>query len=249
MTTVTQNEEDLIIIGDETDSDKSIIDFDFSQRDEVTSPQESDFIIDFSDAEKNEVSTDFVLDTAVSTTEENSEVISFSEDFFAPQEDKIEEPVAVLVQEENVWAVSEIDFWFAEEVQTENIVAQTEVGENVQAVNFEMPEEKTQVESAVIWAVAFDRNTILDEAIAKMQSRKWTIWQTKDQRQAQVDQLKEQMKKLQEQVSDLEKEIKDLEKEDSTLDLDITSIEKMKSSILEVATDRPRKHNLSNIKK
>jgi predicted nucleic acid-binding Zn-ribbon protein len=82
-----------------------------------------------------------------------------------------------------------------------------------------------------------------------MQSRKTSIAQTKSSKQSKVDDLNEQIKVLKNQVSDLEKEIKDIEKEDSALDLDITSIEKMKESVLEVSTDRPRKHNLSNIKK
>lgn len=241
MTTVTQNEEDLIIIGDETSNDTSIIDFDFSQVNQSTSTQESDFIIDFSDEPTNSVSTDFVLDTAA-TEVENSEVISFWEDLFTPEENNIQEPVSTLVEEVQT---PEIDFWFAEESSPESMIAMVE--ENIQEVN--LVEETPQVEAAIVWAVAFDRNSILDEAIAKMQSRKWTIGNTKDQRQAKVDQLNEQIKNLQVQVLDLEREIKDLEKEDSTLDLDISSIEKMKSSILEVSTDRPRKHNLSNIKK
>ncbi len=82
-----------------------------------------------------------------------------------------------------------------------------------------------------------------------MQSRKWTISEVKNQRQTNVNLLTQQITKLQEQVAELEREIKDLEKEDSALDLDITSIEKMKSSILDITTDRPRKHNLSTIKK
>jgi len=82
-----------------------------------------------------------------------------------------------------------------------------------------------------------------------MQLRKSSISNIKLNKQSKVDELNTQIISLKSQVSDLELEIKDLEKEDSALDLDILSIEKMKESVLEITTDRPRKHNLSNIKK
>ena len=95
---------------------------------------------------------------------------------------------------------------------------------------------------------SFSRNDILEEAIAKMQTRKEIISTTKSSKQTTVDELNEQIKKLKKEVSTFEWEIKDLEKEDSAIDLDIASFEKMKSAMVDVS-DRTRVHNLDNIKK
>lgn len=247
MTTATQNEEDLIIIGDETSSDTSIIDFDFSPVTEskVSQPEETDFVLDFGNETKNEVSTDFFLDTP-SVSEETSEVISFGDDLFASQE-----PVVSWVSEETLSSLDEggaimeaplsispetasvMDLWELPSLQEEGIT-----------------ESFTQASTAPSFSESqFDRNAILDEAISKMQLRKNSISDIQSAKEATVNDLNEQIKNLKSQVSDLEKEIKDLEKENSALDLDISSIEKMKESVLDIATDRPRKHNLSTIKK
>lgn len=247
MTTATQNEEDLIIIGDETSADTSILDFNFSQPQEnqVSSKEETDFIIDFSDEEKNEVSTDFTLDTQ-NITQESSEVISFWEDLFLPSETQSVASQEIIETPESSIEVIENTLSFSEEMnQTSSVISDS----SNEDISFEVAQTSEIHTEALRSETHFDRNTILDEAIIKMQSRKWTISEVKNQRQTNVNLLTQQITKLQEQVAELEREIKDLEKEDSALDLDITSIEKMKSSILDITTDRPRKHNLSTIKK
>jgi len=246
MTTATQNEEDLIIIGDETSADTSILDFNFSQPQEnqVSSKEETDFIIDFSDEEKNEVSTDFTLDTQ-NITQESSEVISFWEDLFLPSETQSVASQETIETPENR-EIIENTLSFSEEMNQTSSVISDVSNEDISFEVAQTPENHTEVLKS---ETHFDRNTILDEAIIKMQSRKWTISEVKHQRQTNVNLLTQQITKLQEQVAELEREIKDLEKEDSALDLDIASIEKMKSSILDITTDRPRKHNLSTIKK
>lgn len=248
MTTATQNEEDLIIIWDETSSDTSIIDFDFSPvvENKVSQPEATDFVLDFGNETQNEIATDFFLDTP-SISQETSEVISFGDDLFGSQETS-----STLVWEEKISSV-------------EDVV-------NIQPSPLSMIEENTSVMDMVwdtvsdeinfptesVWENAnpsidsknhFDRNAILDEAIAKMQSRKLSIATIKTQKETTMDDLNEQIKNLKSHLNDLEKEVKDLEKEDSALDLDISSIEKMKESVLDIASDRPRKHNLSTIKK
>lgn len=222
MTTAIQNEEDLIILWDETSSDTSMIDFDFPAQNSQIQEETSDFIIDFEDSTKNEVTTDFVLDDK--SSEVKSDEISFGEDIFWVTEKSTWE-VSVEKAEVSQVESSEIDFWFATP--------------EVKEIKIPSQREKT----------SFDRNSILDEAIAKMQSRKSAIAQTKSSRQSTSDELNEQIKLLKSQVSDLEKEIKELDKETGILDGDIMSIEKMKTSVLEVTQERARKHNLSNIKK
>lgn len=248
MTTATQNEEDLIIIWDETSSDTSIIDFDFSPvvENKVSQPEETDFILDFGNETKNEVSTDFFLDTP-SVSEETSEVISFGDDFFGSQETP-----STLVGEEKTASVEEIV-----DIQ-ETPLSMTEENTSVmdmawetlsEEINFPTESFPTTTTASIDSHHHFDRNAILDEAIAKMQSRKLSITTIKTQKETTMDDLNEQIKSLKSQLNDLEKEVKDLEKEDSALDLDISSIEKMKESVLDIASDRPRKHNLSTIKK
>lgn len=256
MTTATQNEEDLIIIWDETSNDTSMLDFDFSQTTAEAETIQDIQMIDFSPAEiSNEVSVDFALDSKAQET--TSQEIDFGTDFFANTEVALEtSDVQIEETKENVDFETNL-FW---ETTTQEITSELEV-QNVatQEVDFGFAWEtttsqentflETSTKDSFVESTNFDRNTILDEAIAKMQSRKWTISWVKSTKKSSVDELNKQIASLKSQVSDLEKEIKDLEKEDSALDLDISSIEKMKTSVLEVSTDRPRKHNLSNIKK
>lgn len=247
-----EKEEDLIIIWDESSTDTSMIDFSFPKS-EVESIQPvweaDDFVIDFGETEKVDVKSDFAL------TENNDSEISFWDDLFWSNELLDKEPKSNLVIEEKTDSL-DVDFWFSsptvEDIKTEESIQILETEALTQETTqlFEIKNE--EVKSEIVMPVldtTFDRNAILDEAIAKMQSRKSSIWQTKSQKQHNVDDLNEQIKNLKSQVADLEKEIKDLEKEDSALDLDISSIEKMKESVLEVSVDRQRKHNLSNIKK
>lgn len=250
MTTATQNEEDLIIIGDETSSDTSIIDFDFSPvtENKVSQPEETDFVLDFGNETKNEVSTDFFLDTP-STSQETSDVISFGDNLFVSQE-----PVVSWVSEVSEEKLSSLDEGIA--IMEAPLSFSPETAPVMDFWELPSLQEEVITESFTQTSTTtsfsenqFDRNTILDEAISKMQSRKNSISDIQSRKEAMVDELSEQIKNLKSQVSDLEKEIKDLEKESSALDLDISSIEKMKESVLDVATDRPRKHNLSTIKK
>lgn len=248
MTTATQNEEDLIIIWDETSSDTSIIDFDFSPvvENKVSQPEATDFVLDFGNETQNEIATDFFLDTP-SISQETSEVISFGDDLFTSQETS-----STLIWEEKTASVEEI-VGIQEtplSITEENTSVMDMAWETLsEEINFPTESSSTPINSSIDSHHSFDRNTILDEAIAKMQSRKLSIATIKTQKETTMDDLNEQIKNLKFQLNDLEKEVKDLEKEDSALDLDISSIEKMKESVLDIASDRPRKHNLSTIKK
>lgn len=254
MTTATKNEDDLIIIWNDNDLDESILDFDFWAN---TSNKSIDSWLTFLDDDKSEVLTDFSLDGFWTQTTQSNEIIenstkqesAFDIDFwFWNSEDVIlDEPTTQenqLVEDVQLESTQE-DFLIWSTTLDEEISTTT-----TQSFDSVVKEDITPVmhTQGKTWNI-FDRNSILDEAIAKMQSRKTTIWDNKSKKQEDVNKLEENIKQLTKQVSELEKSIKELEIEDSALDLDITSIEKMKSSILESSVDRPRKHNLGNIKK
>lgn len=227
MTTPTVNkDEDLIILSNDISSnDTSILDFDFaSQKSSVETNNET--IFDFSpNLEETKKEDLFSLD---------------SNDF-----KEVLDVWDVKIEKSNE---SEIDFGFWEATETKQ---ELPVLENNSQNEFKINDfsQTTQQDFSIQTENSFDRDAILDEVIAKMQSRKSSISIIKWDKQSKVYELNEQIKALKSQVIEIETEIKNLEKEDSALDLDISSIEKMKSSVLEVSTDRPRKHNLNNIKK
>lgn len=227
MATATVNEdEDLIILSDDISSnDTSILDFDFASQ-KSSAETNNETILDFSPS----------LEEAT------------KEDLFSLDGDNLKEV-------SNVWDVkiekseeSEIDFDFWEDIEDKE---ELPVLENNSQNEFTINDlsQTTQEDFSIQTEDSFDRDAILDEVIAKMQSRKSSISIIKWNKQSKVYELNEQIKALKLQVEEIETEIKNLEKEDSALDLDISSIKKMKSSVLEVSTDRPRKHNLNNIKK
>jgi septal ring factor EnvC (AmiA/AmiB activator) len=61
--------------------------------------------------------------------------------------------------------------------------------------------------------------------------------------------LKSEIKKLEEMVHQFNEEINSLDLEAKKIDKNISSIEKMKSEAVEIDIERPRQHNLNNIKK
>lgn len=263
-TTQTTTSEDLIIIWDDA-SDTSMMDFDFSSietsniQTSVTdthqsSPQDEvfDFNFDISD-ETQDTQTSVIWDldsqTDLKVNEEES-IIEIIDDEVSG------ETIEITEDEVNIWETSlnqeTIDtdethnfsfVWTSQDTPTwlsmEEVVSETHQVHGEAIHTWSTPPSDVST---------FDRDTILDDTIAKMQSRKEVIWQTKGKKQSKVDQLNEDIKALKSQVSDLEKEIKELEKEDSAIDLDISTIEKMKQSVL-TPQERQRKPNLSNIKK
>ena len=242
MTTVaTEKEEDLIILSDDSSStDTSIMDFDFGSQNTTSNTISMQEIstIDFSPSLEED--KEMVLEDEVKTISDEA-WISFDENLFS-----LDNPEVTKTTLETSTESKEIDFGFWDvltETQENNIF------ENLSVNNETTTDLFSNEKVSVSQAENFDRNAILDEVIAKMQLRKSSISNIKLNKQSKVDELNTQITSLKSQVSDLELEIKDLEKEDSALDLDILSIEKMKESVLEITTDRPRKHNLSNIKK
>lgn len=248
MAPLPQTDEDLIIIWDDTQNDTSMLDFNF----DITLPSQKEeevALIDFG-SDETKVDTSFSLDTeSLPTPEVNFDFGSIS--FDTPVSENIETQAIIETPE-----VQDLDFSFIEDETPTQVVSETPtVSDLVEETAFFVETSPKQAEISSLSEVNtleetlwFDRNSILDEAIAKMQSRKSSIWASKSQKQDHIDALSEQVKALKEQISDLNSEVKELDIEDSALDLDIASITKMKSSILE-PSQRQRKPNLWNIKK
>lgn len=271
-TTTVEKDEDLIILSDNASQDNSLLDFNFDFESENKSQSiTTDSVIDFWESSKiNEVSFDIskTIQTPTAwfqqeiTASPNVSEISFWEDIFNfwwEEEWKINETTL----HDSVWESkvtekqnnNEVDFWLTQEgmIQKE----ESWVWENISLNSISDIWEEPKIETIQEWVQnvmlvwkqdSLNRNDILDEAISKMQKRKASILEISSSKQSEVDELNEQIKRLKKEVSQFEWEIKDLEKEDGALDSDIESIEKMKANISEVLVDRPRKHNLDNIK-
>lgn len=279
MTSATlEKDEDLIILGDDSSQDNSILDFNFDVKAETSSQQIEPTISFWDDIKSDDISFDFNLWTDMTSNQVENEIklsdnvseISFSDDMFnlwtettqevptivqpiAHQDNLVMDSLNLQDNQSNESKVDEVDFWFTQEATSKEEALglwNSEVFDIQEEIEIApVIAQKTHTIVPILNQESFNRNDILDEAVAKMQTRKETISQTNISKQTKVDELNEQIKKLKKEVSDFESEIKDLEKEDAALDLDISSIEKMKTNISEITADRTRKHNLDNIKK
>lgn len=260
-----QKDEDLIILSDDSQADNSILDFNFDVNETANTTQEP--VISFGDeAKTEEVSFNFDLwtETTVSPQVDNELVLSdtasetsSSDDLFNLGSTEVTTTESALTTETTT---DDINFWFGEEVSSDketNSDTESELVQNITSFHesngfegLELQSEQTSVASKEsLTEQLWDRNEILNGTIKKLEQRKEIVSQIKQTKQTNVDSLNEEIAKLKKQVSDLQTEIKDLEKEEWSIDLDISSIEKMKSNVLEISSDRPRKHNLDNIKK
>lgn len=270
-----QKDEDLIILSDDSQADNSILDFNFDVNETANTTQEP--VISFGDdAKTEEVSFNFDLwtETTVSPQVDNELVLSdtasetsSSDDLFNLGSTEVTTTKSALTTETTT---DDINFWFGEELSSDKETISDTESELVQNITsfhesngFEYDNYKKETFDDLEWQSEvvikndtsslteqlWDRNEILNGTIKKLEQRKEIVSQIKQTKQTNVDSLNEEIAKLKKQVSDLQTEIKDLEKEEWSIDLDISSIEKMKSNVLEISSDRPRKHNLDNIKK
>jgi regulator of replication initiation timing len=264
MTATATQDEDLIILNDDTSSN-DIFNFD------TTPVMEASPVTDVIDFGNDDL---VILDTPTSQVENVSV-----------------EPEITLVQEETTSALSDFDFGFSfdtpvtqesavvveevtpvvedvtsdfsfdfhtdasqEVVETpvvEDVVVDVvetpvleeismmETIEEVSPVTFETSNvvEMTQevVETPVVLNEGFDVNAILDTTIAQLQARKDVIKDTKSQKSSQVSDLMSQIEALQAQVESLNTEISELEFENKKIDKNISSIESMKLDTSDVA--------------
>ena len=242
-------DDDLIILSDEVTSNDDF-NFDFLSN---TSEEKTTDVIEFNSQvetkvdSSNDFNFDFTFDTNSdiafdSTSLDSTAKSEVKEDIVIEQPNDLssitfEDTKATVDLFETPVVSDELSFDVAPEVLP--VVSESEIVEETKA---EIVENSN---TALLW----DRNDILNETIFRLEKRKEVISWVKWSKQDNVALLKEKIAELKSQVSLLEWEIKELEKEEVWIDVDISTIEKMKSVALDLVTERPRKHNLDNIKK
>lgn len=245
MTATISKDEDLIILSSDTNED--IFNFWDNVNKELETKVEDnswvDSIIDFwsdlgftnetsqekvEEIQTPEVNFDFSFDSDNSQTSDSSSDLEIS------------------------WVTESIDLWTNEIPKTDLVSdefsfweVQEEVSSSLQNTNDDFFSQTSNVSSSEdLW----DTNTILDQTIAKLTSRKDIIKSKKDEKSQSVKSLQEQIKELESQVANLNEEITWLDLESKKIEKNISWIEKMKldTDLIE----RPqRQHNLDNIKK
>lgn len=242
-------DDDLIILSDEVTSNDDF-NFDFLSN---TSEEKTTDVIEFNSQPETKVdsSNDFNFDFTFDT---NSDIAFNSTSLDSTAKSEIKEDISI----EQPNDLSSITF---EDTKTtvdlfETPVVSDELSFDVTpevlpvASKSEIFEEtKAEIVENSNTALLWDRNDILNETIFRLEKRKEVISWVKWTKQDNVTSLKEKITELKSQVSLLEWEIKELEREEVWIDVDISTIEKMKSVALDTVTERPRKHNLDNIKK
>ena len=242
-------DDDLIILSDEVTSNDDF-NFDFLSN---TSEEKTTDVIEFNSQVETKVdsSNDFNFDFTFDT---NSDIAFDSSSLDSTLKSEVKEDIAMeqpndlssITFEDNKETVDlfetpvvsdELSFDVTPEVLP--VASKSEIFEETKA---EIVENSN---TALLW----DRNDILNETIFRLEKRKEVISWVKWSKQDNVALLKEKIAELKSQVLLLEWEIKELEKEEVWIDVDISTIEKMKSVALDLVTERPRKHNLDNIKK
>ncbi len=242
-------DDDLIILSDEVTSNDDF-NFDFLSN---TSEEKTTDVIEFNSQvetkvdSSNDFNFDFTFDTNSdiafdSTSLDSTAKSEVKEDIVIEQPNDLssitfEDTKATVDLFETPVVSDELSFDVAPEILP--VVSESEIVEETKA---EIVENSN---TALLW----DRNDILNETIFRLEKRKEVISWVKWSKQDNVALLKEKIAELKSQVSLLEWEIKELEKEEVWIDVDISTIEKMKSVALDAVTERPRKHNLDNIKK
>ena len=242
-------DDDLIILSDEVTSNDDF-NFDFLSN---TSEEKTTDVIEFNSQvetkvdSSNDFNFDFTFDTNSDIAFDSSSLDStlkseVKEDIVMEQPNDLssitfEDTKATVDLFETPVVSDELSFDVAPEVLP--LVSESEIVEETKA---EIVENSN---TALLW----DRNDILNETIFRLEKRKEVISWVKWSKQDNVALLKEKIAELKSQVTLLEWEIKELEKEEVWIDVDISTIEKMKSVALDTVTERPRKHNLDNIKK
>jgi outer membrane murein-binding lipoprotein Lpp len=257
-------DEDLIIIN--SDSDDDIFNFweksNTEVKKEVIEDTSSEGMIDFL-SDEGWVSSTIEATSSISENKVDDE-ISFTTDLLEVKEETtslgIETPSVDNKKEDE--EVSHFDFSFDLDDTSEeksgslDLVWNTSKSEEIALVDNSSKEDSffdevsdTDVvssdESQDIW----DINSILDQTIEKLNSRKWIISTQKDDKSSKVESLLAQIKSLEETVASYREEIESLDVEFKKIDKNISAIEKMKSDSWETNIERPRQHNLNNIKK
>ncbi len=249
MTATITQDEDLIILGEETSSN-DIFNFEttwLSTQEEIVTD-----MIDFSSEEPS-----------VTTVWESSTDFSFS---FSNEDLQVSDSETSTLETEVVENAlsdkNEVDFWFiSDDISSQKIeeTIQDEVVDSVHTnFSFDVSQPEVALESNVSEVsfaettsdISFDMNSILDQTILQLESRKSEITNQKSQKSTQVGDLLAQIAALQHQVNGLNTEIDELEIENKKIDKNIAGIQKMKHETLDISevTERQRKHAPEKIK-
>lgn len=264
MTATATQDEDLIILNDDTSSNDI---FNFDTTTIVAQPTQTTDVIDFGNDDlvilDAPVSSESVsVEPEISLVQEDATSASTDFDFgfsfdtpVATESVVVEEVVAPVVED----ATSDFSFDFntdtvqtqeevsvVEDVVTQKVetpvleeVSMIETISDVSPVSFETTNvvEMTQevVEPPVVLNEGFDVNAILDTTIAQLQARKDVIASTKSQKWSAVSDLLSQIAALQSQVEVLNTDISELEFENKKIDKNISSIEKMKTESVDIS--------------
>ncbi len=234
MATAITTEDELLIIED----NDNIIELDSIEIKQEESLSEN--IIDFWETEtiteeiKNEESP-IDLNFDLGWEEENITVEDiFWETALDTSEIKNEEIISEQIEENE----NNIDFSFdLGETTTEEekeVISETVENNIISEDTFSFWEES--IVPVVVWTTLWDDsstwdddiNSILENTIKKLQTRKKSIIKIKDETSLKIEKLSKEIKSLQTEVKDHKTEIKEFEKETSKIDENVENLEKMK---------------------
>jgi len=243
MSTATQQDDDLLIIEEDTSSDTAsdTIEFSFDTEDDAFSSTD-EIVIDVTDEKTQDtgVSEDSPvsvleispeIDTATATPEDMT--ISFEiPESASPVEASSEKAEEIKVAEDFSF---NLDMWS----EASETIPETSVTSPIEEVISE-PTSALPVET--VSAQEESLNDILTATIVKLEARKEAIATDKSGKAAQEEDMKAKILELQEQVQELEAEMKALDAESEKITTNISELEKMK-------LDPVKEHNAKRVVK
>ena len=238
MSTVTQDEE-LLIIQDESDTSNNSLSFNIDFEDDTKASTSEDAT---SSEVKSNIWTNDALEIQLDDTSE-SELASQASNI------KTEDTPTQEIQTEEAFEISLWDDIWSQDSTSESSDIKVEVDDDsssdqsesfdilwsaeVSEVSDSVPEQTTSSENL---------NDILTATIAKLALRKEAIQTDTSSKQVKVQDLKTQIEKLENQVSEIEAEITSLWLESDKIDTNITQLENMK-------LDPVKEHNAKRVSK
>jgi len=252
MSKQTAQDEDLIILSDDTEAENALEDLTLDFDEESTDNE----VITFWEEEVS-IETELVDETAeeeIILTLDDEEV---SEEIIEEVNDEVETEVEALAEEETEETVEEagteeaeegfsLDLSEAEETEVEVEEETAESTESLDLWGFDLTPDTDSAASEVATAAVagWSMNSILEATIAQLEARRDAIWDERSGKTSKVVDLKDEIKKLEDEVFTLQWEIEGLDQESGKIALNISSLDDMK---LEDA-DNAREHNYESVK-
>ncbi len=246
-----QNNDDLIILSDdvETDSSDMVINLDEAE------VKEDDTILTFDEPEENTQSKDdsftidFDSDKKTSDIKTNESTINADdltlEDLTFP--DTEDEPTLETTPKDKTEPSVELNFLDekADTVDADNKKTQ-EKNTTEETMNFDTPTEKDVEKDNTVVENTSDLNlgtmeNILEDTIHKLEKRQEVIDSEEEKEMSNIDTLNEKIKKLEDEKLDAETRKTELEKEENQIKTNITQLTKMKSSTAQKTVTKSKK--------